>query len=197
MRSPSASCSYLDARSAKILAQVGLLGRKVAAHAGTNGRQARGDQGCPCSDWTRLDRTVRAGVRPKTFPRTAVARAVHGSGLVARHAQPNMIVNVLTVPPFLRSAVGGAPRSQFWADFAKTEICHGARTRRWRRRIAGSSRARRSMLPNLRYRDRWLFSTIVNVLMALPLEDMAFVLVLIMLILIIGSMQEDLATSVR
>ena len=172
MRSPSASCSYLDARSAKILAQVGLLGRKVAAHAGTTGRQARGDQGCPCSDWTRLDRTVRAGVRPKTFPRTAVARAVHGSGLVARHAQPNMIVNVLTVPPFLRSAVGGAPRSQFWADFAKTEICHGARTRRWRRRIAGSSRARRSMLPNLRYRDRWLFSTIVNVLMLPPLEDM-------------------------
>ena len=174
VRSPSASCSYLDARSAKILAQVGLLGRKVAAHAGTTGRQARGDQGCPCSDWTRLDRTVRAGVRPKTFPRTAVARAVHGSGLVARHAQPNMIVNVLTVPPFLRSAVGGAPRSQFWADFAKTEICHGARTRRWRRRIAGSSRARRSMLPNLRYRDRWLFSTIVNVLMALPLEDRPF-----------------------
>ena len=171
MRSPSASRSCLDARSAKILAQVGQLGRKVAAHAGTTGRQARGDQGCPCSDWTRLDRTVRAGVRPKTFPRTAVARAVHGSGLVARHAQPNMIVNVLTVPPFLRSAVGGAPRSQFWADFAKTEICHGARTRRWRRRIAGSSRARRSMLPNLRYRDRWLFSTIVNVLMALPLED--------------------------
>ena len=171
MRSPSASRSYLDARSAKILAQVGLAGRKVAAHAGTTGRQARGDQGCPCSDWTRLDRTVRAGVRPKTFPRTAVARAVHGSGLVARHAQPNMIVNVLTVPPFLRSAVGGAPRSQFWADFAKTEICHGARTRRWRRRIAGSSRARRSMLPNLRYRDRWLFSTIVNVLMLPPLED--------------------------
>ena len=35
-----------------------------------------------------------------------------------------------TVPPFLRAAVSGAVRSQFWAVFAETEICHGARTRR-------------------------------------------------------------------
>ena len=100
-------------------------------------------------------------------PRTAVPRAVPVVGLAARRALPNTTNSVLWVHPFLRAAVDWALRTQFWADFAKTEICHGARTRRWRRRIAGSSRARRSMLPNLRYRDRWLFSTIVNALMLL------------------------------
>ena len=58
----------------------------------------------------------------------------HGSGLwhqqsrcAPRTKTPS---RVGTVPPFLRAAVSGALRSQFWADFAKTEICHGARTRR-------------------------------------------------------------------
>ena len=79
--------------------------------------------------------------------RTAAQRAVRGMRLVARHALPNMTNSVLLVPPFLRAAVDWALCSQFWADFAKTEICHGARTRRWRRSITSSSRARRSMLP--------------------------------------------------
>ena len=56
-------------------------------------------------------------------------------------------VRVRTVRPFWRAAVSRALRSQFWADFAEIEICHGARTRRWRHRITSSSRARRSMLP--------------------------------------------------
>ena len=47
--------------------------------------------------------------------------------LCTAHKTPS---RVGTVPPFLRAAVSGALRSQFWADFAKTEICHGARTRR-------------------------------------------------------------------
>ena len=46
-RSSSAICSYWDARSAKSKAQVRLPGRKVAAHVGTTGQQAMGDQGCP------------------------------------------------------------------------------------------------------------------------------------------------------
>ena len=81
-------------------------------------------------------------------PRTAVLRAVPVVGLVARRALPNTINSVLWVHPFLRAAVDWALRTQFWADFAKTEICHGARTRRQHRRITSSSRARRSMLPN-------------------------------------------------
>ena len=47
--------------------------------------------------------------------------------LCTAHKTPSQIG---TVPPFLRAAVSGAVRSQFWADFAQTEICHGARTRR-------------------------------------------------------------------
>ena len=39
-------------------------------------------------------------------------------------------VRVRTVRPFWRAAVSRALRSQFWADFAETEICHGARARR-------------------------------------------------------------------
>ena len=39
-------------------------------------------------------------------------------------------VRVRTVLPFLRAAVSRALRSQFWPDFAETEICHGACTRR-------------------------------------------------------------------
>ena len=80
-------------------------------------------------------------------PRTAVPRAVPVVGLAARRALPNTTNSVLWVHPFLRAAVDWALRTQFWADFAKTEICHGARTRRWRRRTTSSSRARRSMLP--------------------------------------------------
>ena len=129
-RSPSASCSYWDARSAKSQAQVGLAGRKVAAHVGATGQQAGGDQECPCSDWTPLDRAIRTGVRPKMSPRTAVPRAVPVVGLVARRALPNTINSVLWVHPFLRAAVDWALRTQFWADFAKTEICHGAPPRR-------------------------------------------------------------------
>ena len=171
-RSSSAICSYWDARSAKSKAQVRLPGRKVAAHVGTTGQQAMGDQGCPCSDCKPLDRAIRTGVRPKMPPRTAVPRAVPGMRLVARHALPNMTNSVLLVPPFLRAAVDWALCSQFWADFAQTEICHGARTRRRHRHIAGSSRARRSMPANLGPRDRWLFSTIGNILPLLPtLED--------------------------
>ena len=110
--------------------QVGLAGRKVAVHVGTTGQQAGGDQGCPCSDCKPLDRAIRTGVRPKMSPRTAVPRAVPVVGLAARRALPNTTNSVLWVHPFLRAAVSGALRSQFWADFAKTEICHGARTRR-------------------------------------------------------------------
>ena len=71
-RSSSAICSYWDARSAKSKAQVRLPGRKVAAHVGTTGQQAMGDQGCPCSDCKPLDRAIRTGVRPKMPPRRAV-----------------------------------------------------------------------------------------------------------------------------
>ena len=128
-RSSSAICSYWDARSAKSKAQVRLPGRKVAAHVGTTGQQAMGDQGCPCSDCKPLDRAIRTGVRPKMPPRTAVPRAVPGMRLVAQRALPNMTNSVLLVPPFLRAAVDWAVCSQFWADFAQTKICHGARTR--------------------------------------------------------------------
>ena len=89
-RSSSAICSYWDARSAKSKAQVRLPGRKVAAHVGTTGQQAMGDQGCPCSDCKPLDRAIRTGVRPKMPPRTAVPRAVPGMRLVAQRALSNM-----------------------------------------------------------------------------------------------------------
>ena len=96
-RSSSAICSYWDARSAKSKAQVRLPGRKVAAHVGTTGQQAMGDQGCPCSDCKPLDRAVRTGVRPKMPPRTAVPRAVPVVGLAARRALPNTTNSVLWV----------------------------------------------------------------------------------------------------
>ena len=60
---------------------------------------------------------------------------------------------------------------QFWADFAQTKICHGARTRLWLRRITTSSRARRSMLPNPNTEDWQFLCTIHSRLLPLPLED--------------------------
>ena len=108
---------------------------------------------------------ICAVVLPKMPPRTPVPCAVRAVGLARAGRAAKLVGNILPMPSNLCSAVDKAVRSQFWADFAQTEICHGARTRRWHRRIAGSSRARRSMLPNVSTRDRWLFSTIVNVLM--------------------------------
>ena len=113
-RSPSASCSPWDACSAKSQAQVGLAGRKVAAHVGATGQQAGGDQECPCSDWTPLDRAIRTGVRPKMPPRTAVPRAVPVVGLVARRALPNTTNSVLWVHPSLRCSRLGPAHSIFW-----------------------------------------------------------------------------------
>ena len=59
------------------------------------------------------------------------ARAARGAwaapGRAARAVKHNH--SVLWVPPFLRAAVDWAVCSQFWADFAQTKICHGARTR--------------------------------------------------------------------
>ena len=87
------------------------------------------------------------------FPLTAVARAVRGRGLAAWRALSNMTISVLMVPLFLRAAVDWAVRSQFWADFAQTKICYGARTRLSLRRTTTSSRARCSMLPNPNAQD--------------------------------------------
>ena len=103
-------------------------------------------------------------------PRT-VPCAVRGMSLARVVRAAKLIGNILPMLSNLCSAVGKAVRSRFWADFAQTEICHGARTRRRHRHIAGSSRALRSMPANLGPRDRWLFSTIGNILPLPPLED--------------------------
>ena len=112
---------------------------------------------------------ICAVVLPKMPPRTPVPCAVRVVGLARARRAAKLVGNILPMPSNLCSAVDKAVRSQFWADFAQTEICHGARTRRWHRHIAGSSRARRSMPANLGPRDRWLFSTIGNILPLPPL----------------------------
>ena len=114
---------------------------------------------------------ICAVVLPKMPPRTPVPCAVRAVGLARAGRAAKLVGNILPMPSNLCSAVDKAVRSQFWADFAQTEICHGACTRRRHRHIAGSSRARRSMPANLGPRDRWLFSTIGNILPLPPLED--------------------------
>ena len=84
---------------------------------------------------------------PQDVPLTAVGARC------AEEAWPLMTISVLMVPLFLRAAVDWAVRSQFWANFAQTKICYGARTRLSLRRTTTSSRARCSMLPNPKTQD--------------------------------------------